>query len=263
MTDLLAAFVAPGLDVSTAGLFLGVSFVASAITAAFGLGGGSLMLAVLTLYWPAAIAVPVHGCIQLGSNSGRALNRRKFTQWQFAGWFILGSALGALAGGRVATLLPDAVFKAAIATFILWSVWAPQAPIRARSAVTTTLAGAVTSAVGMIVGISGPLVISFLRNLTDRRQIVGTHAFLMSAQNTFKVLTFIGFGFAFGAYLPLIALMVGAGFAGTAVGGLFLDRLPEKAFRLVFRMVLTVIALDLLRRLALEIATPAAATIGP
>lgn len=253
----VSALLPPGLDWPGAALLLALSFVASGITAALSLGGGSLMIAVLTLIWPGAVAVPVHGFIQLGSNAGRAVLRRRFIQWQFAGWFIAGSAVGALAGGRVASMLPDAVFKAAIALFILWSVWGPKPRGEARSPLTATIGGAFTSAIGMIVGVGGPLVVSFLGHLSDRRQIVGTHAFLMSCQNLFKVAAFAWFGFAFGAWLPFVAAMIVAGFAGTAAGGLLLDRLPEKAFRLAFRVVLTVIALDLLRRAALTWIWPA------
>ncbi len=100
----------------------------------------------------------------------------------------------------------------------------------------------------MVIGISGPLVLSFLRNLKQRREIVGTHAFLMTSQNAFKLLVFIGLGFAFSDYLALILAMIVSGFIGTMLGGLFLDRLPEKIFRLAFRFIITIVALDLLRR---------------
>lgn len=248
MLDLLALVVAPGLDVSSAIFLIALSAITSAVTATFGLGGGSLLIAVMSLMLPAAIVVPVHGAVQLGSNGGRAFLRRAFIQWQFVGWFVLGSAIGALLGGGVATFLPDAWFKGAIAVFILYSVWAPKAKISGRGPFSTTLAGAFTSGVGMIVGISGPLVISFLRNLKDRREIVGTHAFLMTNQNLFKFVAFSLFGFAFWDYAPLILAMVASGFLGTYSGGLLLDKVPEKVFRVAFRIILTIVALDLARR---------------
>ncbi len=248
MADLVAFFVAPGMEPSFALTLVVLSAFTSAVTATFGLGGGSLLIAVMSLAMPAAIVVPVHGAVQLGSNGGRAILRRKYIQWNFAGWFILGSALGALLGGRVATWLPDDLFKGAIALFLLYSVWAPKPAITSRNPLSTTIAGTFTSGVGMIIGISGPLVISFLRNLTDRRQIVGTHAFLMTCQNSFKFIVFSLFGFAFWEYAPLILAMVASGFVGTYAGGLVLDHVPERAFRLVFRLVLTLVALDLARR---------------
>lgn len=248
MLEALQIFIAPGLDTwSTVGL-IALSALTSGITAALGLGGGSLLIAVMSLLMPAAIVVPVHGAVQLGSNGGRAFLRRAFIQWQFVGWFILGSALGALAGGRIATLLPEPLFKGAIAVFLLYSVWLPKPKLGRRGPLSTTIAGTFTSAIGMIVGISGPLVITFLRNLSDRRQIVGTHAFLMVGQNLFKLLAFIFFGFAFSDYFFLILAMISSGLLGTALGGLVLDKVPEKLFRVAFRIIITLVALDLARR---------------
>ena len=248
MLDYLSLFIAPGLDAWSATGLIALSALTSATTAALGLGGGSLLIAVMSLLMPAAIVVPVHGAVQLGSNGGRAFFRRAFIQWHFVGWFILGSALGALVGGRVATLLPENAFKGAIALFLLYSVWLPKPKINQRGPLSTTIAGAFTSAVGMIVGISGPLVITFLRNLSDRREIVGTHAFLMTCQNMFKLLAFIFFGFAFYDYLALILAMIASGLIGTVLGGFLLDKLPENLFRIAFRIILTLVALDLARR---------------
>ncbi len=248
MNELLSIVSAPGLSPATSLFLVALSALTSAITATFGLGGGSLLIAVMSLFLPPAVLVPVHGAIQLGSNGGRAVLRRAYIQWDFAGWFILGSALGALLGARVAFWLPESWFRGAIALFLLYTVWAPKPAINGRGPLSTTIAGTFTSFVGMIVGISGPLVISFLRNLTDRRQIVGTHAFLMTGQNIFKFVAFSLFGFAFWQYVPLILAMVISGFIGTYGGGLLLDRVPERMFRIAFRLILTLVALDLARR---------------
>lgn len=223
-----------------------LSFFTSAITATFGLGGGAMLIAVLVLVFPPVVAVPVHGLVQLGSNAGRALLMRAHVQWRFAGFFLLGSAAGALLGGRVATLLPEAVFTALIAVFILWSAWAPKPAGTARGPLATAAAGLLTAAVGMITGVSGPLVIAFLRFLPDRHQIIATHALLMTAQNTFKTLAFTAFGFAFAPYLPLIAMMVATGFAGTWIGRRLLSRVPEQGFRWGFRIILSLVAAHLL-----------------
>ena len=69
MTALLPA----GLDPLIALALVFLSLVTSAITATFGIGGGSLMIAALLLVMPPAVAIPVHGLVQLGSNAGRGL----------------------------------------------------------------------------------------------------------------------------------------------------------------------------------------------
>lgn len=242
----LATLLPASVDPLVALALIVLSFFTSAMTATFGLGGGTLMMAAMVLVLPPVVAVPVHGLVQLGSNAGRALLMRAFIQWRFAGFFILGSIPGALLGAQIAVWLPEAAFTAVIAAFILWSAWAPPPRTDARGPLVTVAAGLGTAILGMITGVSGPVVISFLRFLPDRRQVIATHASLMTAQNTLKAVAFTAFGFAFAPYVPLVVAMIAVGFIGTAIGGKLLARLPEERFRRVFKLLLTAIALGLL-----------------
>jgi uncharacterized protein len=242
LTDLLP----PGLDPLVALLLIALSLFTSGVTATFGLGGGSLMIAAIALVFPPAVAVPVHGLVQLGSNAGRAVMMRAFAQRRFALYFVAGSIPGAFVGAGIATWLPPAVLSTAIAAFILWSAWAPQPRAEARGPAATVLAGLATAILGMVTGIGGPLVAAFLRFLPDRRQIIATHALLMTTQNLLKAVAFATFGFVFAPYLPLVAAMILSGLVGTAIGGRLLSALPEHGFRLGFRLLLTFSATALL-----------------
>lgn len=236
-----------GLEPIMALALIVLSFVTSLITATFSLGGGTLMVAVLTLVFPPAVVVPVHGAVQLGSNAGRALVQRAHIQWRLILWISVGAVVGTMVGGQFASLLPETVFQAAIGAFVLATTWLPQPAIVGRSPAVQAVGGAVISAVSMVVGATGPLVAVFIKGLADRRQLVATHAMLMTIQNVFKVIVFVALGFAFVSYLPLIAAMIGSGFAGTAIGSRLLVRVPEAAFRWGFKIVLSLVALDLLR----------------
>ena len=240
--------LAPGLGDGSALSLVALSFVTSLITATFSLGGGSLMIAVMALLLPPIVVVPLHGCVQLGSNAGRAVLMRDHIQWKFILWVTLGAALGSVLGGRFASLLPDRWFAAAIGLFVLVTTWLPQPKAMASSRAVQFAGGAVVSAVGMVVGAAGPLVAAFVRGIADRRQLVATHATLNTFQHLFKVGVFVAMGFAFRQYLPLILLMVVAGFAGTAVGSRLLVHVPEKVFRLAFRILLSCVALGLIWR---------------
>jgi uncharacterized membrane protein YfcA len=240
--------LAPGLGDWPALALVGLSFLTSLITATFSLGGGSLMIAAMTLVLPPVVVVPVHGCVQLGSNAGRALLMRAHIQWQFILWVALGAVLGSLLGGRFAVLLTEKWFTAAIGLFVLVTTWLPQPKAMAGSRVVQFTGGAVVSAVGMVVGAAGPLVAAFVRGIADRRELVATHAMLNALVHVSKVAVFVVMGFAFAQYLPLVLVMVIAGLGGTAVGSRLLTRVPEQVFRLAFRLLLSVIALELLRR---------------
>lgn len=243
LTDLLPA----DLTLATALALIALSFVTSLITATFSLGGGTLMVAVLALVFPPAVVVPLHGAIQLGSNSGRALVQRAHIQWRLVLWLSLGGVIGTIVGGQFASLLPATALQVAIASFVLLTTWLPQPEIVGKSRVAQVLGGAVIAAVSMVVGATGPLVAVFIKGLAERRQLVATHAMLMTLQNSFKVVVFVALGFAFAAYLPLVIAMIASGFVGTAIGSRLLVKVPEAAFRWGFKIVLTLVALDLLR----------------
>lgn len=243
LPDLLPA----DLELTLALALILLSFVTSLITATFSLGGGTLMVAVLALVFPPLVVVPLHGAIQLGSNSGRALVQRAHIQWPLVLWLSLGGAIGTVVGGQFASLLPATALQIAIGAFVLLTTWLPQPKIVGRSPLAQVIGGGVIAAVSMVVGATGPLVAVFIKGLADRRQLVATHAMLMTLQNSFKVAMFVWLGFAFAAYLPLIAAMVASGFVGTAIGSRLLVRVPEAAFRWGFKLVLTLVALDLLR----------------
>lgn len=237
----------PGLDPLIALALVGLSFVTSLITATFSLGGGSLMIAVLALVFPPGVVVPVHGAVQLGSNGGRAIVQWKHIQWRMIVWISLGALVGVMVGGQFVSLLPSHLFTIAIAVFVLVTTWLPPPTFVGESRVIQFVGGAVTSALGMVVGATGMLIAGFVRGLPDRRQLVATHATLMTIQNTFKIVAFIVLGFAFASYLPLILAMIASGFVGTTVGSKLLLRVPEHVFRIGFKIVLTLVALDLIR----------------
>lgn len=236
----------PDLALSGAIAFIVLSFVTSLITATLSLGGGMMMLAALALVFPPAVVVPVHGLVQLGSNAGRALVQRRHIQWPLVLWFGLGTLLGSLLGARFAVALPEALFQAVIGIFIIVNAWAPQPRLSGRGPLASFLGGMVISALGMVIGATGPLVANFVRGLADRHQIIATHAALMTWSNAAKVGAFALFGFAFDQYAPLVLAMIATGFAGTWLGSTVLARVPETLFRTGFKLVLTLAALQIL-----------------
>lgn len=244
----IAQLLPDGLSVWVALMLIAVSFVTSMVTAMFSLGGGIAMLAVLGLVFPPAIVIPVHGLVQLGSNGGRAIVQRRYIQWHLMAWFGAGSVLGILLGGSLVVSIPEALFQAVIGLFILYCVWAPQPRVTGRGPIADFAAGAVIGGIGMFVGAVGPLVANFLRKLGDRRQLIATQASLMTLNNIAKVTTFTLFGFAFAQYLPVVLAMILTGFLGTVIGSRILDGVSERTFRRGFRIVLTLMALEMLRQ---------------
>jgi uncharacterized protein len=234
---------------AAAAIFIVASFFTSALTASMGIGGGVLMLAIMAYAMPVAALIPVHGAVQFGSNAGRFLIQRRHVAWRpFAG-FAVGAAFGALAGAQFVVALPEALLTLILGSFILLVTWLPLPRLGQIGGPGFALAGAVTTFVSMFVGATGPLNAAILgKAIYDRLTLVATLAGVMASQHVFKVVGFMATGFDFAEWLPLVLAMIATGLAGTATGSLVLARMPETRFRNGMRLVLSLMALDLIRR---------------
>ncbi len=244
MLDLLP----PGLSPAFAGLLIAVSFLTSAMTAAFGIGGGVALLTVMASGMPVAALIPVHGAVQLGSNTGRAVLLAAHVSWRFVALLAAGTALGVAIGGYFVVTLPDAVLKVAIAVFVLWTVWGSRPRLNMAAPAVIGIGGAVAAVLTMFIGASGPFVAALIATQDFARQtLVATHAAAMIMQHLLKIVVFGILGFAFAPWLLLIAAMIATGFLGTYTGVRLLHGLPEDRFRLGFKIILTLLALNLIR----------------
>jgi uncharacterized membrane protein YfcA len=247
MSMILPEGVGPGVAL----LLVLISFFTSALTAAFGIGGGVAMLGALAGTVPPSVVIAVHGVVQLGSNSGRAIVQRAHVVWPLALRFTLGSVVGAGLGAAFFVALPERALLLVLGLFILVMAWLPKPRIPGLASAGVVLGGGIATFLTMFVGATGPFVQALLLPLGLARQaLIATHAMCMLIQHGLKVLAFGALGFAFADWLPLLVAMVASGFAGTLAGTKLLEKLPEAAFHHILKALLTLIALDLLLRAA-------------
>jgi uncharacterized membrane protein YfcA len=238
----------PDISVLSGLVLVAVAFLGSAITAGLGIGGGLTFITVLASVVPAAAVIPIHGVVQLGSNVGRAAVQRAHIDWPIAAYFIIGCIAGAVVGGNLVVQLPANVLKVVLALFIVYTIWGPtRFGMSKIGPVTLAITGAISSFVTMFIGATGPFVIAVLApRLPDRRRLIGTHSVCMIMQHSLKILVFGLLGFSFGPWIPLMAVMIAAGFFGTLLGSRILHWAPEALFRKALKVILTVLAANLL-----------------
>ena len=239
-----------GLAAAPAVILIVASFFTSAITASFGLGGGVMMLALMGLFIPVAALIPVQGIVQLGSNTGRAWVQRAHVRSSIMRPFLIGSLLGAIVGGFTVVQLPDQIMKVLLGAFILVITWAKIPGLKSLTGLGLAIASGIIACMSMFLGATGPLMVSVLGAMIhdDRKALVATSAAAMTVHHGLKVLVFGLAGFAFADWLPLIAAMIATGYLGTLTGSRLLNRIPEEKFRLVFKIILTLLALQMLWR---------------
>jgi uncharacterized protein len=238
------------IGLGVAALLIVGSFFTSATTASFGIGGGVMMLALMGQFLPVAALIPVQGLVQFGSNAGRTFVQRAHINTVFLKPFLAGSVIGAAIGAVPVVQLPDALMKMALGAFILFITWGRIPGVKALTGAGLAIASAAIAFLTMFLGATGPLLASVVAAMIpgDRKAVVATSAAGLIVQHGLKVVAFGLAGFAFRPWLPLIAMMIGTGYLGTLTGSKLLNRMPEDKFRLGFKLILTVLALDLLRR---------------
>ena len=76
-------------------------------------------------------------------------------------------------------------------------------------------------------------------------QITGTFASCMTLQHGLKAFVFTFVGFSFAQWAGLIIIMIASGALGTFIGLKVLKRVPAKKFTVIFKVVVTILALRL------------------
>ncbi|MEP3439180.1 MAG: sulfite exporter TauE/SafE family protein [Hoeflea sp.] len=225
------------------------SFFASALTVSVGIGGGVALLALMGYLFPVAVIIPVHGVVQLGSNVGRAAILRDHVAWSCLVAFLIGAIPGAWMGSVAVGALAEPVLRAALGGFILLITWMRLPRLAAIRLPGFVLTGAITTFLTMLFGATGPFnAVVLSKTFPDRLRFQATTAAVMSLQHLVKTIAFALAGFAFAPWLVLIAAMIVTGLAGTWVGANILRKMPESRFQLLFKLCLTILALDLVRR---------------
>jgi uncharacterized membrane protein YfcA len=218
----------------------------SFITAAFGAGGGLFLLVIMASMLPMSAVIPLHGLVQLGSNANRAVLTYRYIDKSMLCYFSLGGILGAIPASLLVAELPLELMKIAVGVFVLYLLWGATPTVRETSRLWRIVAGAVTTFLSMFVGASGPLVGSWLHvNNYDKMRFTATFSSCMTLQHSLKAVVYGAIGFAFWRWLPLIVVMVCSGAIGTWLGLKLLDKIPPAKFKLIFRLILTLLCVQL------------------
>jgi len=225
------------------------AFLSSSLTAVLGLGGGMLLISIMSVFLPPAAIVPVHGVVQFASNASRGAFSPKDIRRDILWPFLAGCLIGALAGSRLLLKMPTELLPLPLGVFILVMTWMPQIKRKLWFPGRFLSLGFVQAFLTLFVGATGPLNMPFLlRSGLNRDQIVVTGAAFMTIVHLVKIITFGLLGFAFGPYLLLMLLMVLAVISGSYAGTRLRHKVPEQLFLLAFKLLITLLAVRMIIR---------------
>jgi uncharacterized membrane protein YfcA len=225
----------------------GASFVTAFIAVFTGAAGGVILLAIMATAMPAAVVVPLHTVVMLGTGFARSITMWRYVMRDTLVPFTIGAALGGIAGAQLVVALPAGWLQAILGGFILLVTWMPKLGLVGAARGRFAFLGFGTTFLGVFVSATGTLLAPFVASAAKDRYIhAATLGALMTITHIAKLGAFVFVGFAVGSFAPLMAAMIVTGAAGNWLGQLALHHTSERSFRLLLQVTLTALALRLL-----------------
>lgn len=225
------------------------AFVTATLSGVFGMAGGLVLMGALALALPVQAAFVTHGVLQLVANGWRAVLHRRHARWDIVGWYALASAIAGAIVSAIA-FVPSKPLLYLLLGLVPALLWLPRGWVRLDAArpAQAVVSGLTVTGLNLTAGVAGPLLdIFFVRTELTRHAIVATKAATQVFSHLAKILVYGGpmlAGRQEGAPpLWLFALAIPLSMAGTAAGGLILDRMSDVDFKRWTRWIVTAVGL--------------------
>lgn len=238
-----------------AAIILATTLITSFISGIFGMAGGIILMAVLVALVSVAMAMIIHGGIQMFANGYRAFLLRDAIDWRVFGLYCIGAAAGVAALFFV-SWTPDKRALYLLLGLTPMLVWLPKERLhldiqRRGHAIG---AGFLVQALNTLAGVAGPLLdLFFVRAQMTRQQIVATKSVTQALSHFIK----IGFwsvpvihAAGWSAMPPwwLFVAAIPLSMLGTTLGKRILERMNDAGFRKWMKGLVTAIGVVLLLR---------------
>jgi uncharacterized membrane protein YfcA len=238
---------------SVIAIILTATLVTAAISGVFGMAGGLILMGVLAAFVPVAIAMVMHGFIQIISNFSRAALLWRHISWPIIARYSLG-VVGAVALIALLAWRPDqpAVFVMLGLTAMV--VWIPKevVDVNVEKRWQAELCGFLVQSLNTIAGVAGPLLdLFFVKTVLPRQTVVATKAATQVMAHAVKI-AFWGWPLIDvlgdqdrmeAAFLPPVWVFIAVvplSLAGTWAGGRVLERMTDANFREWTKWIVTI-----------------------
>lgn len=233
-----------------------MAFVTATLSGVFGMAGGLILMGALAFVLPVQAAFVTHGLLQLVANGWRAVLHRKFVRWDIVGWYALASFVAGLVVAWL-SFTPSKPLLFLLLGLVPGLTWLPQRWINLDAArpAQAFVSGLSVTGLNLTAGVAGPLLdIFFVRTELTRHAIVATKAATQVFAHLAKIVVYgsplvIGGGIGMPA-LWVFAAAIPLSMAGTAVGGLILNRMSDVNFKRWTRLIVTAVGFSYLVRAA-------------
>lgn len=236
-------------ELATVLVLLVACFVTATISGILGMAGGVTLLGVMTALLPAPAVVPLHGIVQLASNSTRTWAFRKHVRWPIFFAFMVPAVAGVAVAANIWADLKLTWFKAWIGAFILlfllWRRYKPK--LRHPPTWSYAVLGLAAGLLAIFVGATGPFLAPFfLRDDFENEEVIATKAVCQTWLHLLKIPAFLALSFDYSPYAAVLVGLVVAVIGGTYFGKHLLSRISKERFVFWFQLVLGGLAVYLI-----------------
>ena len=236
------------------------ALITSSISAVIGMGGGIILLAIMAIIIPEGyMVIALHGAIQMFSNGTRTFifrnHLKKQLLWEFLQGAIIGLSLSTIIIYAItqyydvssASQIKFEFLKPIIGIYIIWNLYL-KGPKKKKKNKLFRVVGLIGGISSVFIGAAGPLIAPFfLKDSLHKKNIIANKAACQLISHFGKIPIFI---YLFDVnyvneYNVLIPLAISV-YIGTNIGKKLLEFIPEKIFKIVFKICLTIISIRLI-----------------
>lgn len=236
------------------------ALITSSISAVIGMGGGIILLAIMAIIIPEGyMVIALHGAIQIFSNGTRTFIFRNHLKKQLLWEFFQGAIIGLSISGVTifaitqyydvssASQIKFEFLKPIIGIYIIWNLYL-KGPKKKKKNKLFRIVGLIGGISSVFIGAAGPLIAPFfLKDSLHKKNIIANKAACQLISHFGKIPIFI---YLFDVnyvneYNVLIPLVISV-YIGTNIGKKLLEFIPEKIFKIVFKICLTIISIRLI-----------------
>ena len=226
------------------------SLGAACISGVTGLAGGTILLSVLSLFFPPQASIAQHGLLQVVANFSRIILFRKDVLWKHVVSFSVLVIPGAYLGALCAPLLSENLLKFMLGILILWVAWKNKTKVvepQNNKKIFLPLGG-LSGFLGMIIGVTGPLLAPFfLKAGIVKENFIATKALCQFIVQLIKVIIFasmLDFDYQKeGEVILIVSVML---ILGTYIAKKILPYVSNNFFVMFTRVILTLIGFKLI-----------------
>ena len=232
-------------------LLLFGSFLATLIGSLLGIGGGFIILGILSVLLPVTILIPVLAAVLACIDLCRAAVFRFHIDTSILRPFIVGSILGVTGGTLLFLSLSENVIGTGLAILILLSLAVPTSGIGFNISYPFFWVGTIHSFLSTMFGFGGLFQAVMQRTALGNLNITATLAMSFLVLELLKVSSYTLNGFDYSPYLGVIFTAACGAIPGAFIGRKLATRVSRKLYRSVQKVIIAAIAINILVRVTM------------